>query len=416
MFSAYRAVFRAPGSAKFCAAAFVMRMPIAIYPIGIVLIISARDGRYGFAGLLSACYVFGGGVGMIASSVLVDRLGQRRVLLPAAAMHAAAVVALALLARGGAPDWLLVLPTVAAGFCYLSVGSLVRARWSFVLDGRPELGTALSLESVLDELIFVIGPLIATVLATQTVPVSVLYVAGVLVVAGSLWLRVQPDTEPPVSDRDGGRHPFALRARGMVMLTVTTMAMGAVFASAEVSAVAFCGQHGQRGASGVALAAIAAGSAVSGLLYGARERAGDTLGRLRRQMLLFAVLPVVLLAAVNVPVLVVAEFVLGIGIAPTLINAFGLATKLVAPGALTEGLAWITTGLSVGYGAGAALVGGIADQHGARAAFIVVLGASVTAGLLVLALHARLRTPPGGAHDARDADAGRAVGRVRENH
>ena len=40
------------------------------------------------------------------------------------------------------------------------------------------------------------------------------------------------------------------------MLTVATVAMGAVFASAEVSAVAFCGQHGARGASGVALAAI----------------------------------------------------------------------------------------------------------------------------------------------------------------
>ena len=90
------------------------------------------------------------------------------------------------------------------------------------------------------------------------------------------------------------------------MLTVATVAMGAVFASAEVSAVAFCGQHGQRGASGIALAAIAAGSAVSGLVYGAREHQRASLDRFRRQALVFAVLPVALLGAVNVPLLVAA--------------------------------------------------------------------------------------------------------------
>ncbi len=412
MFTRYRTVFRAPGSPAFCAALFVMRMPIAIYPIGIVLIISARDGRYGFAGVLSACYVLGGGVGMIASSVLVDRVGQGRVLLPACILHAAAVVALAVLVRTDAPHWLLVLPTVAFGLTYLSVGSLVRARWAYVLDGGPELATAMSLESVLDELIFVFGPLIATILATQTVPVFVLYVALALVVAGSLWVKAQPATEPPVTRTHGEPHPFALRARGMVMLTLTTVAMGAVFASAEVSAVAFCGQHGARGASGVALAAIAAGSAASGLIYGAREHLGDLAGRLRRQALLFAVLPAVLLAAVNVPVLVVAEFVLGIGIAPLLINTFGLVQQLVSPTALTEGLSWVNTGLSVGYGAGASLVGSIADQHGARSAFLVVLGSSVAAGLLALLLHARVRADP---HGAPQSDASTAVGAVRDN-
>jgi MFS family permease len=390
VFGRYRAVFRTPGSAAFCAASFVMRMPIAIYPIGIVLIISARDGRYGFAGLLSACYVFGGGVGMIGSSVLIDRLGQGRVLIPAAVLHAAAVVALAVLLRTDAPHWLLTLPTVAFGLTYLSVGSLVRARWVYALHGGPQLGTAMSLESVLDELIFVVGPLIATVLAIQTTPVLVLYVAVALVVIGSVLLKVQTRTEPPVAERGAGDHPFALRTHGMVMLTIATVAMGAVFASAEVSAVAFCGQHGSRGASGFALAAIAAGSAVSGLVYGAREHPGAAHDRLRRQALLFAVLPVVLFAAVNVPMLVVAEFVLGIGIAPTLINAFGLVQELVPTNALTEGLSWVNTGLSVGYGAGAALVGGIADRHGARSAFLVVLGASLASGALAWLLHARI--------------------------
>lgn len=382
MLTRYRSIFRSPGSAAFCAAGFVMRMPIAIYPLGIVLIISARDGRYGFAGVLSACYVFGNAVGNPVLSALVDRYGQRRLILPCGAVHAAAVVLLAVLLRTGAPNWLLVLPTVAFGFTYLSVGSLVRARWSYLLDGRPELATAMSLESVLDELIFVVGPLIATVLATQTDPVLVLYLGVALVAGGSLWLASLHATEPVPHPRDESGHVSALRSRGMIVLTLATVGMGAVFASAEVSMVAYCGQHGQRSFSGVVLAAIAAGSASAGLVYGAFQWRSDVLSRFRIQAAVFAVLPVVLLAAVNVPVLAVCGFVLGIGIAPTLITAFGLVQQIVPARSLTEGLSWVSTGLNVGYGAGAALVGGIADKHGARNAFLVVIAASLTVGIL----------------------------------
>ena len=391
MLQRYRAVFRAPGSAAFCAASFVMRMPIAIYPIGIVLIIAARDGRYAFAGVLSACYVLGGAVGSPVLGILVDRFGQRRVILPSVAVHTAGVITLAMLLRADAPNGLLVVPTVVFGFSYLPVGSLVRARWAYVLEGRPELSTALSVESVLDELIFVVGPLLATVLATQTVPVVVLYVALALVLVGALWLSSLHATEPPVHRRGEDERASALRCPGMLLLTVATVGMGVIFASAEVSAVAFCGQHGQRGASGVALAAIAAGSAIAGTVYGAREHTGDMVARFRRQALVFGALPLVYLLVVNVPLLVAAGFVLGLGVAPSLITSFGLVQQLVPARALTEGLSWINTGLSVGYGAGAALVGGIADRHGARTAFLVVIAAGIFVALLAIATYRRLR-------------------------
>ncbi len=395
MLGRYRSIFRAPGTAAFCAASFVMRMPIAIYPLGIVLIISARDGRYGFAGVLSACYIFGNALGTPFLSVLVDRYGQRRLILPSSCVHAVAVIALAVLLRTSAPDWLLVLPAVLFGFTYLSVASLVRARWSYLFDGRPELATALSLESVLDEAIFVAGPLIATVLATQADPILVLYVGVALVAGGSVWLGSLRATEPAPHPRGEAGRGSALRSRGMIVLTLATVGMGAVFASAEVSMVAYCGQHGHRPLSGVVLAAIAAGSGVSGLFYGAFEWRSQILPRFRLQSIVFAILPFALLAAVNVPVLAVCGFVLGLGIAPTLITAFGLIQQIVPARALTEGLSWVSTGLNVGYGAGAALVGGIADRHGARTAFLVVIGAGLTVGVLGLLLRIPDQEPGG---------------------
>jgi MFS family permease len=394
MLDRYRAVLRLPGAAAFSAASFVFRMPIAIYPLGIVLIISARDGRYGFAGVLSAGYVFGNAVGGPVLSVLIDRYGQRRLIRPAAVVHLAGVVGLIVLLHTGAPNGWLVVPCVVFGFSYLPVASLVRARWSNLLSGRHELATALSIESVIDELIFVAGPLIATLLATQVDADLVLWLAVALVVAGSLWLASLRATEPPAHPKDDAGHVSALRVPGLLLLTFATVGMGATFASAEVSMVAFCGQHGHRGLSGLVLAAMALGSGLSGLAYGAVEWRSEVLTRLRTQAVVFAVLPVVLLAAGNVALLAVCAFVLGLGIAPALITAFGLIQQIVPARALTEGLTWASTGLNVGYGAGAALVGGVADAHGARAAFLLVIGSAAVFGVLGLVLHARLRRVP----------------------
>ena len=80
-----------------------------------------------------------------------------------------------------------------------SLGSLVRSRWSALLGDSPLLHTAFSFESVADELIFVTGPALVTILATQVLPVAGIAVAAVLAVTGSLLLAVQRGTEPQAS-------------------------------------------------------------------------------------------------------------------------------------------------------------------------------------------------------------------------
>jgi MFS family permease len=393
LFATYRAVFRAPGSAAFCAAGFIMRFSIAVYPIGLVLLISTRTGHYAFAGLLSGVYVLSNGVGNPVLARLVDRFGQSRMLLPCSAVHVAGAVAIIALARAHAPDWTLVGPTAVCGFAYLSVGSLTRARWSYVLAGRAELTTAYSLESTLDEVIFTVGPLLATVVATQVDPVLVFVIAASLVAIGTVWLQRQSATDPPAHEVGTPRPGSALRYRGMLLLTLAAVGMGGVFASAEVTMVAFCGQHGKTGLAGAVLACLAFGSGVSGFIYGSRTPSGAVLDRFRRQSLVFAVLPLLFLAAVNIPVLAVLGVVVGLGIAPTLITSFGLIEQIVPNAALTEALAWLTTGLSIGYGIASAIVGRVADGHGARVAFSVTIGSGLLVGALAVVLSARLRAP-----------------------
>lgn len=373
MLQRYRVIFRVPGALAFCAASFITRMPIAIYPIAIVLVVSARDGRYGFAGVLSAVYVFGYAVGSLVLSALVDRRGQRRLLVPCAAMHAAGVLTFAILLPADAPDWLLVVPVAVFGFTNISVRALVRARWAYVLGAGPQLATALSLEGLLDEAVFMLGPLIATVLATGAAPLLVLYLSVALVVSGSLWLAGLRATEPRLHPREGARVGTALRGPGMGMLVLAATGMGAAWTSAEIATIAFCAHEGHRSLSGVVLAGASIGSGLAAVGYGAVDWGPDVLRRFRLHALVFAAAPAALLVATSVPMLTAALFVVGAGTVPLLITLFSLIPQLVPPLALTEGLSWANTGINIGAGAASALVGGIVDHHGARAGFFVAI-------------------------------------------
>jgi hypothetical protein len=311
-------------------------------------------------------------------------------LIPGTLVHLAGVITIIALVEANAPNWALIAPTVLVGFSYLPIGSLVRARWSYVLAGQDELSVAYSFESALEELIFTLGPLMATIVATQLEPVWVFVIAGVLVGMGAGWLWRLPATEPPPHDTSVPAHQSALRYPGVPLLMVVAACMGALFASCEVTMVAFCGQHHETGLSGVALGCFAGGSAVSGFGYGARVRTAPVRDRFRRQALVLGVLPALFLAAVNVPTLGVIAALVGMGIAPTLITAFGLVENLVPNTALTEGMASLVTGISVGYGISSSIVGRIADAHSARTAFSVAIGAGVLVCVLSVILHSRL--------------------------
>jgi MFS family permease len=395
MLSRYRAAYAPPGALAFATAGFVARFAIAIYPIGLVLIISARTHTYGFAGVVSGCYVFGSAVGAPIGGRLVDRFGQRAVLIRFAAAHFAFAACFGLLVAIRAPLWTLLPPAIGMGASFLSVGALIRARWSYVWADEPvPRSTAYSIESALDELVFVLGPLVATLLATNLPSLVTLSVAVALILLGSGWLATQSRTEPPVQTRQhGDRHQFVLAIRGMQLITWMMACMGAVFGGAEVTMVAFCGQHGQRGDSGWVIACFAAGSMVAGIGYGARHWNSPLLRRFVCSAVIFGVLPLLYLAASSVPVLAVGTFFVGLGVAPTLIAGFGLVDGIVPARSLTEGLTWVITGLSVGYGTGAALVGGIADRHGAHAAFLVPICSAVLGAVFAVALAIRLRTP-----------------------
>lgn len=381
MLGIYREALRLPGAAAFSAAGFFSRLPIAIIGLGIILMVSLRTGSYAFAGLLSASFALMAAVGAIVTSRWTDRVGQSRTLPLLVTSHSVALVLFVAAVMTDQPALLQVLAALIAGFLQSATGSFVRARWVAIAPTTQILRTAFAWESILDEMIFTFGPLIASVLALYVGISTPLLVAAVIVFVGGWSLALQKSTEPPMhprnspeADDDAGKGKSAIFQIGMPQLVLAAVGGGALFGSYDVAVVAFTEQREQAGMAGVVLALWASGSLVGGLFFGGR-RWPYSLPRLLIMTSLaqmIVVFPAWMLR--SVPALLLASFIAGIAVAPTLISLFSLAERLVPPRQLTEGLTWANSALALGFALGSSMGGLLIDSVGTSAAFLLAWG------------------------------------------
>jgi MFS family permease len=381
MVGPYRELFGAPGIKSFVIAGFVGRMPMSMLNIGIILLVTILTGSYATAGAVAGTVSIAYAVSAPLSGRLVDRFGQARVLVPFVFLHGASLAGLMLCAHAKAPIWTLYATGIVAGAATTSLGSMVRARWSYVLNDPSRLHIAFSFESVADEVIFVGGPAFVSALSTGVNVYAGLVTALVLTVMGTLVFASFRSTEPPiVRHRGGGRSPIAIP--GVALLSAVFLAMGSVFGSVDVITVAFAGEHASMGTAGLLLAAMAGGSAVSGLWYGLRRWTIGLRSRFLRVLPLFAagLTPVLLMD--DVQSMGAALFVAGLSISPLLITGFSLIERLVPPSQLTEGMSWVSTSIGFGVSIGAWAGGHLTDLYGASNAY----GFSYASALLAMAV------------------------------
>ncbi|MFJ7303802.1 MULTISPECIES: MFS transporter [unclassified Streptomyces] len=399
--SPYRALFAAPGSKGFSAAGFLGRMPLSMMGIGVVTMISQLTGRYGLAGALSATMALAAAALGPQVSRMVDRHGQRRVLRPVTLFALAAAAGLLLAAHFEWPDW--VLFACAAGIgCVPSIGAMVRARWAALYGGTPQLHTAYSLESVVDEVCFIFGPIISIGLSTVWFPEAGPLLAACFLAAGVFWLTSQRATEPAPHPREQHAGGSALRSAGLQVLVATFVATGAIFGAVDVVTVAFAEEQGHKAGASIVLAIYAAGSCLAGAVFGLLHFKGAPERRWLLGICAMAVSMIPLLLVGNLPFLAVALFVAGLSIAPTMITTMSLIEQHVPRAKLTEGMTWVSTGLAVGVALGSSVAGWVIDASGAKAGYLVpaVSGAvAVAVGFLGYRRLSRPVPQRGGSHE-----------------
>jgi MFS family permease len=390
MANPYRELFSARGSLAFTAAGFVARTAMPMTGIGIITMLSQLRGEYGLAGAVSAVFTLSMAILGPQVSRLVDRRGQSRILLPATGISVISLGVLLLCARYDAPAWTLFVFAVPSG-CMPNMAAMIRARWSEIYRDSPRLHTAFSFESVVDELTFVIGPALSVALSTAVFPEAGPLVALALLAVGALLFVGQRHTEPAVHSTEARSRRSTIRSPALIVLVLILVAGGTIVGTVDVVSVAYAEHQGNTTAAGIVLSVYAIGSAIAGLVFGALTLSWPLPRLLLIGVTGTAVTTLPLLLVDDIATLAVTVFFAGVFFAPSMIVVMGLVERIVPAAALTEGMTWAITGLSIGVALGAAVSGGAVDRYGPEGGFTVAIIAG-GAALLIAVFGHRLLT------------------------
>jgi len=257
-----------------------------------------------------------------------------------------------------------------------NIGGLVRRRWLHTLGekegSRPLINTAYSFEALVDEIVFTIGPLIASAAAISIAPQAGMYFAFSFMSVGTGLYILQKKSEPPP-------HPIIKGEKRTAVLTIPNVQavflpyifLGVFFMSTTLSTIAFADQHGAKSSTGIILAIWSGGSAVSALINGAikwKITDGQRFIYLVIAMF-FATIP--LLFSHSILVLSIVLFLNGFGVAPILVAGYSIVEKSVSAAKVTETFAWILAGLQIGNALPGPISGYMIDHYSADRSFIV---------------------------------------------
>jgi len=360
----YRQLLREPDVSGAVAASVLGRLPIGMAVISILLFVQQASGSFAQAGTASALYVVG--IGAVSPFVgrLIDRIGPRPILAVTALAYPLALIGLVVAVRSDAgPVWVGAL-AMLAGASLPPVAPCIRALLKRLLRDDAHLQTAYSLDSVIVESIFIIGPAVVSLLAAAGLTVGAVLGAAA---AGSLGALLFGRSRAVRAWR--GNHPATtrtllgpLRSPGLVPVLVVTLCYSTAFGLFEVAATAVAARAGAPAAAGLILAVTSIGSASAALAYGSRTWPLETLGQYRVALAAMAVGLAVLSPLHDLYVFAAVSILAGAPMSTVIASQSVLIARIAPRTALAESFTWSSTCLLGGVSAGIALGGFLLER------------------------------------------------------
>jgi len=396
MFSAYTTLFRTPGAMKFSISALIGRMPISMDSLALIFIVVAVSDSYALAGALSAVASIVISIANPFWSRLADRIGQRKMLLRAVPLKILGLSLFIALVMNGAPVWTWFVSIILAELASINTGGLVRRRWLHVLSpdksttdedeaDKHVVNTAYSYEALMDEVVFIVGPITATACATSIAPAAGLIAGMILMSIGLPLFAMQRATEPPPSPvRVKDPHPPVIGIPIVQAIALATTFTGGFFGAISITVVGFAESQGQKSYSGLLLGLWASGSAVMAIINGLIKWKTSYTGRFLIFLSSLTLLSIPFVFVDSILGLAVALFFNGFAIAPLIVNAYGIVQEAVPSEQITESFTWVVAGMPLGGAISSALGGWVIDTYGAQSALWVPLGFMCAALLATL--------------------------------
>lgn len=361
------------------AAQLTARFPNGMVSLAILLHIEQVTGSYGAAGLVLAATSVGQAVAGPVTSRWMGVWGMRRVLSVTTAFSAIAIAAIALVVMP-LPGYMIV--GLIAGLATPPVQSAVRTIYPKMVTSK-QLTPLFSLDASLQEIIWILAPVLITVVATQVGTVPALMLIVVILIGGCTWFILSPEVgrvRIPRSRRKLGR---VLMKPPVMLATVIGFLMIGACAAVEAGVVATFGHDGLE--AGIVLALFAVGSLAGGLSFGHLPIGPWAMAR---RMAIVTVGLALTMFSLDVWWMSGTLIIAGIGIAPAFAVLFAMTSVSVKFSETAEAYGWIATGQLIGAAAGSAVAGFLIDGVGPQGA--IFAGAAFAAvGMIVSMIFVR---------------------------
>lgn len=381
--------------------AFMARLPFAMMVVGVLTLAVTARGSIALAGLTSAAVGLGTAcVGPLLGAA-ADRLGQRRVLLVVAVANSAALVGFCLVAYSAWPSGALLASAFAIGATAPQVAPMSRSRLVMMINDnyderrRPRVvGSTMAYESAADETVFVFGPFIVGVLASFITPWAPLAIGALLTVVFVGAFALHPSAAQISSERAAdGSAPSAVRElfRARLMVVVIGMlGVGFFFGTMLTALTSFMEDRGEPEGAGLLYGVMGIGSAILALGVAFLPARFS----LRARWVVFGTIlfagTLLLLSASDIPHMLWALVVMGIGIGPTLVTQYSFGAAHSPAGRSATVMTMLGSSIVVGQSVGAAIAGRLAENAGTGAALLlpIIAGAIVvTTGIINVPLN-----------------------------
>lgn len=390
MLLSYRSVLSVRGVPRLFASALLGRLPQGMSSLAILLLVRGATHSYAAAGLAVGAYALASAAFSPVQGRLIDRVGRSRVLLPVAIGQAVVLTLLVLVTHWGAGGAPLVLLSGLAGALMPSIAPTVRALLREVIDEPATRESAYALESVAQEIIWILGPFLVALMVAATSPSVALLVLGVICVTGTFLFVGSPLATTRPETHEHRERGSALSSGPLRTLLGPIALMGFALGAIEVGLPSLALHAGSRAASGLLLAVWSLGSMIGGLWFGSRTWRSSLPVRYRALFIAAIACTSPLILARSIPEGVFGALLAGLTIAPLFSTQYAMVSRAVRAGTETEAFTWVTASLVTGIAAGSAAGGTVISSGGVAAPFGLGVAATLLAAVIALASKRRV--------------------------
>lgn len=362
----YLELLRVKGVARIMSAQLVARFPFGMISLAFLLHIERVHDSYGAAGLVLAATSIGQAIAGPMTSRWMGVWGMRPVIILTLTVCVASLSVIAFVPTLPVPIYMVI--GFVAGISTPPIQPAVRTIYPKMVNSK-QLTPLFSLDASAQEIIWVVGPVVATFVATQISTMLAIVVAIVFLAGGGVWFLSSPELGKVRIPRSKRRFGAILFRPPVLLSTATGFLLVGACAAIEAGVVASFGHDSPN--SGIVLAIFSVGSLIGGLSLGHVPIGPWALAR--RMLIVFGGMA---LAAASLDFwwLSLALFIAGIGIAPALAVMFAIISASVKFSETAEAYGWVGTGQLIGAAIGSAVAGFMIDAFDAPGAIWVAIG------------------------------------------